>query len=251
MLRLLKYIADAGCRTQKTMFPDLPENALGLPTLSGQVGSCDTECNTCLSLCPTSAIELESSPNEQKVKLDLGACVSCGLCIENCPTKTIYKNSSTQTAKNSRSELVLCAEPANAEPARKNLGLFKKSLAVRVVSTGCSACDLEVGASFNAIFDASRFGISYVASPRAADALLVTGPCPQGMHDALKRTYEAMPEPKIVIACGTCAVSGGMHKGGYAKANGLEAVLPVDIFIPGCPPHPWSIIHGMQKAMKL
>ena len=95
-----------------------------------------------------------------------------------------------------------------------------------------------------------RFGVHVVASPRFADVLLVTGPVPKAMHEPLRRCYEAMPEPRLVIAVGTCAISGGVHKNGYTEANGVANVLPVDAFIPGCPPHPWSIIDGIRTAMK-
>jgi Ni,Fe-hydrogenase III small subunit len=88
-----------------------------------------------------------------------------------------------------------------------------------------------------------------VASPRFADALLVTGPVGRAMQEPLRRCYEAMAEPRLVIAVGTCAVSGGVHRGGYAEANGVEPVLPVAAYVPGCPPHPWSIIHGILLAM--
>jgi Ni,Fe-hydrogenase III small subunit len=119
---------------------------------------------------------------------------------------------------------------------------------VREVSTGCNATDLEVAATTNAIFDCSRFGIHFVASPRFADALIVTGPVGRAMREPLLRCYEAMAEPRLVIAVGTCAISGGVHRGGYADANGATPHLPVDAFVPGCPPHPWSIIHGVLLA---
>jgi Ni,Fe-hydrogenase III small subunit len=135
--------------------------------------------------------------------------------------------------------------------ARTDGSMFNRSLAIRVVSTGCSACDLEVSACSNAIFDMDRFGISVVASPRFADAMLVTGPVPKAMHAALKSAYEAMADPKIVIACGTCAISGGVHANGYAEANGVAAVLPVDVFVPGCPPHPAQIIQALLAAQRL
>ena len=113
------------------------------------------------------------------------------------------------------------------------------------------ASDLELAAASNPIFDMERFGIQIVASPRFADALLITGPVPKAMHEPLLSCYEAMADPKIVIACGTCAISGGVHKNGYAEADGASAVLPVDLFIPGCPPHPWQIIRGILAARKL
>jgi len=129
-------------------------------------------------------------------------------------------------------------------------GLFSRSVDVRAVSTGCNATDLEVAATTNAIFDSSRFGIQFVASPRFADVLLVTGPVGRAMHKPLIRCFEAMADPRIVIAVGTCAISGGVHRGGYAEANGLTPHLEVHAFVPGCPPHPWSIIHGLLLATR-
>jgi Ni,Fe-hydrogenase III small subunit len=122
-------------------------------------------------------------------------------------------------------------------------------LHIREVSTGDNASDLEVTASTNAVFDIARFGVHFVASPRFADALLVTGPVGRAMHEPLLRCYEAMAEPRIVIAVGTSAISGGLHSGGYAEANGVSGLLPVTTYIPGDPPHPWSIIHGILLAM--
>jgi Ni,Fe-hydrogenase III small subunit len=126
---------------------------------------------------------------------------------------------------------------------------FHRSLHIREVSTGCNATDLEVVATNNPVFDVARFGVHFVASPRFADALLVTGPVGRGMQEPLRRCFEAMAEPRIVIAVGTCAVSGGVHRGGYADANGVTEILPVSAYVPGCPPHPWSIIHGILVAM--
>ena len=94
-----------------------------------------------------------------------------------------------------------------------------------------------------------RFGVHIVASPRYADALMVTGPVGKGMQLALERCYEAMPNPRMVVAVGTCAISGGVHRGGYTKAFGVDQVLPVDVYIPGCPPHPWQIVYGTLLAM--
>jgi Ni,Fe-hydrogenase III small subunit len=101
----------------------------------------------------------------------------------------------------------------------------------------------------NPVFDVARFGVQFVASPRFADALLVTGPVGRAMQSPLRRCYDAMAEPRLVIAVGSCAISGGLFRDGYAEAQGVEPVLPVDIYIPGCPPHPWSIVHGLLLAM--
>jgi Ni,Fe-hydrogenase III small subunit len=160
-------------------------------------------------------------------------------------------NKNPSVARFKREDLIISnVEKREIQEASIKPGIFTKSIACRVVSTGCSACDLEVAACGNSIFDMERYGISVVASPRFADVLLVTGPVPKAMHEALKSCYEQMAEPRRVIAVGTCAISGGLHKGGYAEANGVESLLPVDMFIPGCPPHPWSIIDGIRKVMR-
>jgi Ni,Fe-hydrogenase III small subunit len=126
---------------------------------------------------------------------------------------------------------------------------FLRSLHIREVSTGCNATDQEVAATTNPIFDVARFGVHFVASPRYADALLVTGPVGRAMQEPLQRCFDAMAEPRIVIAVGTCAISGGLHRDGYADANGVSDSYPIAAYVPGSPPHPWSIIHGILLAM--
>lgn len=252
MFDLLGYLLKQGKATQPGLFPDLDEAARGMPKLAVDKPCQGKSCNACADICPTNAISVfEGQGKGAQVDLDLGACIGCGLCIDTCPTELFTRDTSTRSAVSCRSMLTNSnstpARTASAMPSKSKI--FRRSLAVRVVSTGCSACDLEIGAASNPIFDMERFGISIVASPRMADALLVTGPVGKGMHEALRRTYGAMAEPRIVIACGSCAISGGVHQNGYAGANGLGAILPVDVFIPGCPPHPWSIIHGLFVAM--
>lgn len=260
MIDLLAYLLKQGKATQTDLFPRLPDFALGMPQLDPGAPCTGSECGACTSVCPTSAIEISSNEKQASVTLDLGACIGCGLCISVCPTKTIVRNLRTDIATRSRQELILNAigrsAAQNAVTGREQQApqpkdkMFRRALSIRVVSTGCSACDLELGAAGNPIFDMERFGIQVVASPRMADALVVTGPVGSAMKEALLRTYQAMPEPRLVIALGTCAISGGVHRNGYASANGLGAHLPVDVFIPGCPPHPWSIIHSLMLAMR-
>jgi len=252
--------------TQKSLFPDLEEGIRGLPMLTEK--SCQSGCTACSDACPTDAINLFEFAEKGGITLDLGACINCGLCVDLCPTKTIVNNPSTKVAVKDRAALVLTniasdnpeasASISRVPLPKASLGskdltrpfsFFNRSVAARVVSTGCSACDLEIGASANPIFDLERFGVTIVASPRFADALVVTGPVPKGMHSALTSCYQAMSSPRVVIALGTCAISGGVHKNGYAEANGVDHILPVDVYIPGCPPHPWMIIHGMNVAM--
>lgn len=244
-----------GVATQKELFPALAAYARGLPAIDASKPCLGYECSQCASVCPTEAIDLQAQAGEAgQIRLNLAACIGCGACLRVCSTGTITKDLSTATAVTDINKLIrsnvetgVAAAPGRADYVAP--AAFRNSIAVRVVSTGCSACDLEIGAAGNPIFDMERFGIQIVASPRMADVLLVTGPAGSAMKDALLRTYEAMPAPKVVIACGSCAISGGVHRGGYAGANGVPDVLPVDIFVPGCPPHPWSIIHALWLAM--
>jgi Ni,Fe-hydrogenase III small subunit/NAD-dependent dihydropyrimidine dehydrogenase PreA subunit len=253
VFKLLNYILSNACTTQKNLFPDLEEYARGLPTIDNNVLCDGNECTKYVALCPTSAINFDDVGNGSLLTLDRGLCIGCGLCIDNCSSGIIANDRTTKTAVLNRTDLVLSnkIDTLSKKSKDNSRSIFSKSIAIRIVSTGCSACDLEISAAFNPIFDAERFGINLVASPRMADALVVTGPVGRGMHEALRRTYYAMPEPRLVIAAGTCAISGGVHANGYCEANGVTKVLPVDVFIPGCPPHPWSIIHGIVEAMKL
>jgi Ni,Fe-hydrogenase III small subunit/formate hydrogenlyase subunit 6/NADH:ubiquinone oxidoreductase subunit I len=271
-------ILRAGLVTQREICPDLAPDATGLPQVTEQ--PCDgTSCGQCVAVCPTEAIRVANDDQGGAVELDRGRCIGCGECLAACPTGTLAPDRSTRTAVRSRSELVLmsraapgalgsrlsalgptkasarhlAAQPAPAraesrEP-RAESRPFRRSLQIREVSTGCNATDLEVAAINNPIFDVARFGAQFVASPRFADALLVTGPVARGMQEPLRRCYEAMAEPRLVIAVGTCAISGGVHRGGYAGANGVAEILPVAVYVPGCSPHPWSIIHAILLAM--
>jgi len=251
MLKLISYIFDAGLATVKEPCPPIDETARGMPVLTEEPCK-GAGCRACADVCPTDAIAVYGDDGKGKITLDLGACISCGLCVDVCPTDTIAENRSSRLAKRRREDLILTNDKALKPPSEPSLplpSLMSKSIHARVVSTGCSACDAEVGASSNPIFDIERFGVHVVASPRHADALIVTGPVSKGMQSPLRRCYGAMAEPKAVVAMGTCAISGGVHKNGYAEANGADKVLPVDVYIPGCPPHPWTFIHGILVAM--
>lgn len=127
--------------------------------------------------------------------------------------------------------------------ARRRLG---RSLSIREVDAGsCNGCELEIHALNNAFYDLERFGLHFVASPRHADVLLVTGPVTKNMREALERTYNATPDPKWVIAVGDCAIDGGIFSGGYACVGGVKSVIPVDLHIRGCPPSPTDLLKGL------
>ena len=262
MLRLINYLLQQGVATAKDICPDLAEGVRGLPMLTDS--PCQSGCSACVDVCPTDAISVFKIEDNEHVRLDLGACIGCGYCVDVCPTGTIKNNPTTRVAVRTREELILttCSaagadtearanaqvEAANKEivaqirqgrqgakfpvaDSLKNAHWFGRSVAARVVSTGCSACDMELGAAGNPIFDIERFGVHIVASPRFADALIITGPVSKGMQEALVSCYGAMSSPRVVVALGTCAISGGVHKGGYAEANGVENILPVNVYI--------------------
>ena len=134
---------------------------------------------------------------------------------------------------------------------QKEIGrIFGKSLAIRMVDAGsCNGCELEMHALNNGFYDVERFGIHFVASPRHADLLLVTGTMTRNLESAARRAYEAMPESRLVVATGACAISGGVFAGSYAGRDGIADVLPVDVFVPGCPPRPEALIHGLLVAV--
>jgi Ni,Fe-hydrogenase III small subunit/ferredoxin len=244
MRNIIKSIINTGILTNSDICPELPVEADGLPAISA--APCRGEkCGKCAAVCPMKAIEIKG----EKITLDRGRCLGCHSCTGCCPSGTIIHNRSTRTAVLRREDLILTNADKVQNDRKSATSPFINSLHIREVSTGCNACDLEVLASTNAVFDIARFGIHITASPRFADALLVTGPVGMAMHDPLQRCYDAMAEPRLVIAAGTSAICGGLHNGGYAEANGVDSILPVSAYIPGEPPHPWSIIHGALLAM--
>jgi Ni,Fe-hydrogenase III small subunit len=128
--------------------------------------------------------------------------------------------------------------------------LFGRSLRLRQVSAGgCNACEADTNVLCTPAFDLGRFGIQFVASPRHADGLLITGPVTGNMKLALRKTYDAVPAPKIVIAVGACAISGGPYAGHPEASDGADSIVPVDLYIPGCPPHPWTILDGLLRLL--
>jgi len=213
---------------------------------------CADGCDACVPVCPTGAIVRSTG---LPVALDLGRCIFCAECVAACPTKAITQTGDHRMAVRQRGDLVLGA--AGQEEVRlaaalddKLRKLFGRSLRLRQVSAGgCNACEADVNVLGTIGWDLGRFGIQFVASPRHADGLLITGPVTKNMELALQKTWAAVPEPKIVIAVGACAIAGGPFVGNPEQLGGAAAVVPVDLFIPGCPPHPLTILDGLLRLL--
>jgi formate hydrogenlyase subunit 7 len=226
------------------------EGLLGMPRYRPEL--CDDTCKACADICPTKAITLRADDAGSRLAVDYGRCIVCQLCTEACPTGAMATSSDWAFGARRREDLIwqadAVAKPAKAAATHRP---FRRSLHVRHVDAGsCNGCESELQALNNPFYNLHRLGIFFTASPRFADLLLVTGPVTQAMLAPLRTTYDAMPEPRFVLAVGTCAVSGGIAEGGYASGHGLDGVLPVDVYLPGCPPNPAAIIEALLMFLE-
>ena len=227
--------------------PLLPERYRGLPQIDSS--RCpEGNCNGCFSECPAGAL----SRGEAGLVCDLGRCTFCGACAEQCPHGAISFTKDYRQATRSREELVCTGEAYRLASAldAKMLKLFGRSLQFRHVHAGdCNGCAVDVNVLTTVVFDLDRFGIKIVAAPRHADGIIVTGPIPRNMELALKKTYAAIAHPKLVVAIGACAISGGLFRGHEEICPDLNELMPVDLYIPGCPPHPITILDGLLRML--
>jgi Ni,Fe-hydrogenase III small subunit/formate hydrogenlyase subunit 6/NADH:ubiquinone oxidoreductase subunit I len=273
MLSIITKSLKTGVLTETKPFGTQP--AFGFPVID--FSRC-TACDECARVCPTVAIQASiQAPERKTLSLSYASCIQCRACVEQCPEQAIGISHDVEVATYSREQLARTAAfmvdpstgratfervvdqrgPSLAESAEllraRIRGRLGRSLHVRVVDAGsCNGCELEIAATTNPLYDLERYGIHLVASPRHADLLLVTGPVTRNMEIALRRTYEAAPEPRIVVAVGACGCSGGIFgEGTYAAVGGVDRVVPVDVYIPGCPPRPQAILNGLLVAMGL
>jgi Ni,Fe-hydrogenase III small subunit/ferredoxin len=226
--------------------PELPERFRGLPAIDAS--RCPSGCRDCEEACPTRALTVgDAGP-----AIDLGRCLFCAECVMACPEGALSHTGEYRMAVRRREDLLLHGQTLSLARALDGevLRLFGRSLKLRQVSAGgCNGCEVEVNVLSTVVFDLSRFGVQFVASPRHADGILVTGPVTAAMREPLKATWEAVPPPKLVIAVGACAISGGPYAGHPEVHDGAASTVPVDLFVPGCPPHPYTVLDGLLRLL--
>jgi Ni,Fe-hydrogenase III small subunit len=228
--------------------PDVRSDALTAPLARRAVDSCEI-----------SALAINEDEGRSILSLDYGKCTGCGHCIEvgegafflaDSVVCGVTRQALVRHWDIERGFEIQNDEPALNAAAREIRAIVGGSLNIRQVDGGsCNGCEAEIGALTNPYYDLERFGIHFVASPKHADLLLVTGPVTRNMADAVKRTYEATPSPKLVVAVGACGCSGGIFAESSAVAGSVDSVIPVDAYIPGCPPTPAMLLTGILRIL--
>ncbi|WP_437739203.1 NADH:ubiquinone oxidoreductase [Sorangium sp. So ce1504] len=245
MFLSLRVRASQGTQVIADLRKATPTGLRGRPRIRRD--PCAADCSACRDACPTQAIRLAP------VTLDLGRCVFCNACAEGCPEAKIEFTPEPRMGGNEPFDLTVREgeeEIARVRASAAFSRLFGRSLKMRQVSAGgCNACELELNAVTNVNFDVQRFGIEWVASPRHADALVLTGPLTRNMKEAVQLAWDAMPEPRFIVAVGACAISGGLYDGAAGVDRGfLESVGP-SLYVPGCPPHPLTFVNAILDLL--
>ena len=267
MFEILRKSLSTGVVT--TAYPQVPAEISSQSRGRPEIDSANwQDPRPAVAACPTGALACVDTQHTRAVTLDLGRCTFCGRCAEADPA--IRMTNVCELAATRRDDLIFSHQAGRACPSAppsprdsqepiEALGakletninnILGRSLHIREVDAGsCNGCEIEIGGLNSPIYDVERFGIHFVASPRHADMLLVTGPVSRNMELALRKTYDATPEPRLVVAVGACGCSGGIFGQNYASLGGVDKVVPVDVYIPGCPPNPHALLHGILRAV--
>lgn len=239
MLKMLRKIIYTGTVTENWDAAPVPARFRG--EVKVRTRSC-SRCGRCAEVCPVGAITLSAD----SLTVDTRACIYCGRCVGECEAGAIAHSCNYRLATLADKS----GEVLGEKLRRKIRRVLGRSLAIRHVDAGsCNACDWEMVALGNPVYDIQQYGIDFVASPRHADMLMVTGTVTRNLAQALLMTYEAAPAPKLVMAVGSCAASGKTFGDTYAIRGPVDSLVPVDIYVPGCPPRPAALLHGLLLAL--